>query len=79
MCIRKSSCRPMRRRNFADRSALWNSVEKIEKAKNSQLAREIEIALPVELDREKQIQLVREYVKEKFCVCWNVRRFCHSR
>ena len=36
------------------------------KAKNSQLAREIEIALPVELDREQQIQLVREYVKENF-------------
>ena len=51
---------------FADRSILWNSVEKIEKAKNSQLAREIEIALPVELDREQQIQLVREYVKENF-------------
>lgn len=52
--------------DFADRSTLWNSVEKIEKAKNSQLAREIEIALPVELDREQQIQLVREYVKENF-------------
>lgn len=36
------------------------------KAKNSQLAREIEIALPVELDRKQQIQLVREYVKENF-------------
>lgn len=52
--------------DFSDRSILWNSVEKIEKAKNSQLAREIEIALPVELDREQQIQLVREYVKENF-------------
>ena len=52
--------------DFADRSILWNSVEKIEKAKNSQLAREIEIALPVELDREQQIQLIREYVKENF-------------
>ena len=52
--------------DFADRSILWNSVEKIEKAKNSQLAREIEIALPVELDREQQIQLVREYVKANF-------------
>ena len=51
--------------DFSDRSILWNSVEKIEKAKNSQLAREIEIALPVELDREQQIQLVREYVKQK--------------
>ena len=51
---------------FANRSVLWNSVEKIEKSKNSQLAREIEIALPKELDREKQINLVREYVKENF-------------
>jgi len=51
---------------FANRSVLWNSVEKIEKSKNSQLAREIEIALPQELDREKQIELVREYVKENF-------------
>lgn len=51
---------------FSDRGILWNSVEKIEKSKNSQLAREIEVALPKELDREKQINLVREYVKENF-------------
>lgn len=51
---------------FVNRSVLWNSVEKIEKSKNSQLAREIEIVLPKELDREKQIELVREYVKENF-------------
>lgn len=52
--------------DFADRSALWNSVEKIEKSKNSQLAREIEVALPIELDREQQIQLVRDYVQKNF-------------
>jgi len=51
---------------FLDRGTLWNSVEKIEKSKNSQLAREIEIALPKELNREKQIELVREYVKDNF-------------
>ena len=51
---------------FLDRGTLWNSVEKIEKSKNSQLAREIEVALPKELDREKQIELIREYVKENF-------------
>ena len=51
---------------FVSRSVLWNSVEKIEKSKNSQLAREIEIALPKELSREKQIELVRKYVKENF-------------
>lgn len=51
---------------YADRAFLWNAVEKIEKAKNAQLAREIEIALPQELTREQGISLVREYVKEQF-------------
>ena len=32
---------------YQDRAVLWNAVEKIEKAKNAQLAREIELALPV--------------------------------
>ena len=51
---------------FSDRSTLWNSVEKIEKSRAAQLAREIEIALPVELDREEQIRLVRTYVRDTF-------------
>ena len=51
---------------YADRAVLWNAVEKIEKAKNAQLAREIEIALPKELTREQSVSLVREYVKEQF-------------
>ena len=51
---------------FSDRSALWNSVEKAEKNSNAQLAREIEIALPAELDRQSQIRLVRKYVKDVF-------------
>ena len=42
------------------------TVEKIEKAKNSLLAREIELALPVELTKEQNIYLVREYVKRYF-------------
>ena len=42
----------------------WNSVEQIEKARDSQLAREIEAALPRELSREQQLALVRAYVKE---------------
>ena len=45
---------------------MWNAVEKIEKAKNAQLVREIEIALPVELTREQNISLVREYVNRHF-------------
>ena len=51
---------------YQDRAVLWNAVEKIEKAKNSQLAREIEIALPLELTKEQNISLVREYVKQHF-------------
>ncbi len=51
---------------FSDRSTLWNSVEKIEKAKNSQLAREIEIAIPKELSAEQQIELVRQYINDNF-------------
>ena len=51
---------------FADRSTLWNSVEQIEKARDSQLAREVEAALPRELTREQQLALVRAYVKDNF-------------
>lgn len=51
---------------YADRATLWNAVEKIEKAKNAQLAREIEIALPAELTQEQNVSLVREYVKRQF-------------
>ena len=51
---------------YADRAVLWNAVEKIEKAKNSQLAREIEIALPVELTFLQNKSLVRDYVKKNF-------------
>lgn len=49
-----------------DRNILWNEVEKIEKNKNSQLAREINIALPTELSKKQQKQLIREYVKDNF-------------
>ena len=47
---------------FSERSVLWNSVEKIEKSGNAQLAREVEVSLPRELDRESQVQLVKDYV-----------------
>lgn len=49
-----------------DRQLLWNEVEKLEKRKDSQLAREIEVAFPNELSLENRIELVREYVKENF-------------
>ena len=51
---------------FSDRSTLWNSVELSEKSNNAQLAREVEIALPVELSREEQTRLVWEYCSSQF-------------
>ena len=66
LSIRKSYCRPMPPPSFSDRAALWNSVELYEKAGNAQLAREIDAALPIELSREEQIRLVREYCSSQF-------------
>jgi len=51
---------------YADRSILWNAVEKVERYKTAQLAREIQLALPVELTEEQNKKLVRDYVKEHF-------------
>ena len=51
---------------YADRANLWNAVEKCERYKTAQLAREIEIALPVELSKEENIALAHRYVKENF-------------
>jgi ATP-dependent exoDNAse (exonuclease V) alpha subunit len=51
---------------YADRNILWNAVEKIEKQKNAQLAREINVALPIELTLEQDIALLRRYVTHNF-------------
>jgi hypothetical protein len=53
-------------REFLDRSTLWNAVEKSEVAKNSQLAREMNLAFPYELTAEQNLSLVRRYVRENF-------------
>ncbi|NRC57283.1 Ti-type conjugative transfer relaxase TraA [Neoaquamicrobium sediminum] len=46
--------------------ALWNAVEQAETRVNAQLAREIVLALPIELTREQNVELVRDYVAEAF-------------
>ena len=51
---------------YYDRFVLWNAVEKSERNSNAQLAREIEVSLPVELTLEQNISLAREYVKRQF-------------
>ncbi|MFJ7640720.1 MobQ family relaxase [Peribacillus sp. NPDC097225] len=49
-----------------DRQQLWNEVEKAETRKNSQVAREINIALPRELSHQEQTELIRGYVQKEF-------------
>lgn len=53
-------------REYSNRSQLWNAVEKSLRRKDAQLAREFEVALPVELDRREQVALIREYVQANF-------------
>ena len=50
----------------SNRSKLWNKVEEEERRKDSQLAREIQLAIPVELNRNQQIELVTEYANDLF-------------
>ncbi|MGV1908320.1 Ti-type conjugative transfer relaxase TraA [Agrobacterium cavarae] len=53
---------------IADRSvsgaseAFWNKVEDFEKRSDAQLAKDITIALPIELSAEQNIELVRDFV-----------------
>ncbi len=51
---------------LSNRETLWNQVEAHEKRKDSQLARELEIGLPIELNHEENVELVRDYVKKHF-------------
>ena len=49
-----------------DRSQLWNGVERVEKRKDAQLAREIEVSLPHELSHEQRRRLLFEFVNDEF-------------
>ena len=51
---------------WQDREKLWNAVEAAEKSKDSRLAREFNGALPVELDKEQWIPMLREFVQKEF-------------
>ncbi|MBO9621532.1 MAG: Ti-type conjugative transfer relaxase TraA [Sphingomonas sp.] len=51
---------------LCDREKLWNAVEAAELRKDAQLAREIEFAIPRELDRQEGIRLAREFVEREF-------------
>ena len=51
---------------WQNREKLWNAVEKVETAKESRLAREFVVALPIELRCEEQVALLQEFVREQF-------------
>lgn len=51
---------------YMNREILWNEVQQIEKRNDAQFAREVEVALPVEMSRDEQIECVRKYIMENF-------------
>ncbi|NOG74156.1 MobQ family relaxase, partial [Roseicella sp. DB1501] len=51
---------------WRDRATLWNEVEAVERRRDAQLARDVEVALPRELSRAEAVALVRDFVREEF-------------
>jgi Ti-type conjugative transfer relaxase TraA len=51
---------------FVDREKLWNAVEAAEKRKDAQLSREVEFAIPREMNKSQGIALARDFVKTEF-------------
>ena len=51
---------------FADRQILWNAVETVENQWNSQLARRIVLAFPVEMPKEQYPSMIKEFCQEQF-------------
>ena len=51
---------------WQDRGVLWNAVEENEKAKDSRLAREFVVALPIELKQSEWQELLNEFIQEQF-------------
>ncbi|WP_157215361.1 Ti-type conjugative transfer relaxase TraA [Flavisphingomonas formosensis] len=52
--------------HLSDRATLWNAVEAAEIRKDAQLAREVEFAIPRELDQIEGIRLAREFTEREF-------------
>lgn len=51
---------------WKDREQLWNAVEAAEKTKDSRLAREFVVALPIELDKDSNISLLQNFIQKNF-------------
>ena len=57
---------PMAPPKWKNREQLWNAVEAAEKTKDSQLAREFVVALPIELDKDSNISLLQNFIQKNF-------------
>ena len=53
-------------REWIDRAVLWNAVEETEKTKDSRLAREFVVALPVELDKNGWQKILTDFIRQNF-------------
>jgi Ti-type conjugative transfer relaxase TraA len=51
--------------HLSDRAKLWNTVEADEKRKDAQLSREVEFAIPREMDQTQGIELARDFVQRE--------------
>ena len=51
---------------WSDRGTLWNTVEENEKTKDSRLAREFVVALPIEMGKAEWESLLTEFIKDNF-------------
>ncbi len=51
---------------LGDRSTLWNEVEATELRKDAQLSREVEVAIPREMNQQQGIELARDFVRAEF-------------
>ena len=51
---------------WSDRGTLWNAVEENEKTKDSRLAREFVVALPIEMGKAEWQKLLTEFIKDNF-------------
>ncbi|MBW4709555.1 Ti-type conjugative transfer relaxase TraA [Roseobacter sp. YSTF-M11] len=51
---------------WRDRESLWNAVEAVEVRKDAQLAREVEFAIPREMNEAEGIALARDFVQSEF-------------
>ena len=51
---------------WQDRAVLWNAVEETEKTKDSRLAREFVVALPIELGKDEWQSIISEFIQEQF-------------